>query len=254
MNYALQIVRGRSQSTQIKLVDGVNSIGRRDDCLIRIRSSQVSRRHCELFEREGKLVVRDLGSSNGTFVNGGRVHDQQVVKPGDVLTIGGVSLKVELLGQPVSSPPVAPPPPIEEADTAEMAGIPLQDEVETDLKATEVDTHAQAAQERGFVADHSPESDEIGLIPLEGEEPDDPAPPPRKPTTKPTPSRGSETAPGPRSKTQSSPPPAAKPKSSTTTSSPAASTEAKVGASASSGEEDEGIAQFLKDLQLDEED
>ena len=50
MNYVLQVVRGRSASTTLKLADGVTSIGRHDDCLIRIKSSQVSRRHCELFE------------------------------------------------------------------------------------------------------------------------------------------------------------------------------------------------------------
>jgi pSer/pThr/pTyr-binding forkhead associated (FHA) protein len=45
MKYALQVVRGRAGTSTIKLLDGVNSIGRHDDCIIRIRSSQVSRRH-----------------------------------------------------------------------------------------------------------------------------------------------------------------------------------------------------------------
>ena len=81
MNYILQIVRGRSETNTLRLMDGVNSIGRHDDCLIRIRSSQVSRRHCELHLDRGKLLVRDLGSSNGTFVNGKRVLGQQALKP-----------------------------------------------------------------------------------------------------------------------------------------------------------------------------
>ena len=67
MNYALQVMRGRSDANTLRLMDGVNSIGRHDDCLIRIRSSQVSRRHCELFEEENQLILRDLGSSNGTL-------------------------------------------------------------------------------------------------------------------------------------------------------------------------------------------
>ena len=73
MNYVLQVVRGRSASTTLKLTDNVTSLGRHDDCVIRIKSSQVSRRHCELFEVGGQLMLRDLGSSNGTFVNGKRV-------------------------------------------------------------------------------------------------------------------------------------------------------------------------------------
>src|SRR5262249_19638987 len=65
MNYVLQVVRGRSATTNLRLGDGVTSLGRHDDCIIRIKSSQVSRRHCELLEVDGRLTVRDLGSSNG---------------------------------------------------------------------------------------------------------------------------------------------------------------------------------------------
>ena len=103
MNYVLQVVRGRSASTTLKLADGVTSIGRHDDCLIRIKSSQVSRRHCEVFEVSDKLTIRDLGSSNGTFVNGKKVAGQQVLKPGDELTVGAVTLRVAKLGQPVAA-------------------------------------------------------------------------------------------------------------------------------------------------------
>src|SRR5262245_6874840 len=92
MNYVLQVVRGRSVTSTRKLADGVTSLGRHDDCMIRIKSSQVSRRHCELFEAGGKLTIRDLGSSNGTFVNGKRISGPETLKPGDELTIGAVTL------------------------------------------------------------------------------------------------------------------------------------------------------------------
>src|SRR5262249_62106504 len=106
MNHVLQVVRGRSVTTTLKLAEGVTSLGRHDDCLIRIKSSQVSRRHCEIFEVGGKLTVRDLGSSNGTFVNGKRVTGQQTLKSGDELTLGAVTLRVVALGQP--GQPAAP--------------------------------------------------------------------------------------------------------------------------------------------------
>src|SRR5262245_32418171 len=87
MNYVLQVVRGRSATTTLKLADGVTTLGRHDDCLIRIKSSQVSRRHCEILEVGGKLTVRDLGSSNGTFVNGKRISGQKTLKSGAELTL-----------------------------------------------------------------------------------------------------------------------------------------------------------------------
>jgi hypothetical protein len=108
MDYQLLIVQGRSIADVIKLSDGVTSVGRQDDCQLRIKSSQVSRKHCELFEKKGLLLVKDLGSSNGTFVNGKRIQDQRVLEPGDELTIGGVKLRVAKVGEPVPPPKAKP--------------------------------------------------------------------------------------------------------------------------------------------------
>ena len=49
----------------------------------------VSRQHCEVFEANGMLMVRDLGSLNGTFVGDSRLAEQAMpVKPGDLFTVG----------------------------------------------------------------------------------------------------------------------------------------------------------------------
>jgi pSer/pThr/pTyr-binding forkhead associated (FHA) protein len=123
MNYALQVVRGRSATTTLKLANGVTSLGRHDDCVIRIKSSQVSRRHCELFEAGSTLTVRDLGSSNGTFVNGKRVSGQQALKAGDELTVGAVTLRVVTIGQPVAAPRAGAA--SKPGDTAVVEAIPV---------------------------------------------------------------------------------------------------------------------------------
>lgn len=138
MNYVLQVVRGQSASTTLKLADGVTSIGRHDDCLIRIKSSQVSRRHCEVFEVSDKLTIRDLGSSNGTFVNGKKVTGQQVLKPGDELTVGAVTLRVAKIGQAAAEPasPVSKP---KAADTAVLAAITTEPEPEQEEFEMEFD-------------------------------------------------------------------------------------------------------------------
>ena len=165
MNYSLQVVRGRSEANTLKLMDGVNSIGRHDDCVIRIRSSQVSRRHCELFEEEDKLILRDLGSSNGTFVNGKRVLGKQTLKPGDVLTIGGVTLRVDLLrgaSKPAEGSSASQP---AAGDTAEVKALPVaEDDFEMELEEDE--------EEFEIALENEP--DHLDIIPLDDEPPSNP--------------------------------------------------------------------------------
>jgi predicted component of type VI protein secretion system len=130
MNYVLQVVRGRSASTTLKLTEGVTSIGRHDDCVIRIKSSQVSRRHCEIFEVAEKLTIRDMGSSNGTFVNGKRISGQQVLKPGDEVTIGAVTLRVARPGQAAPVQPERPAFKPKAGDTAVVEAVAVEEEEE----------------------------------------------------------------------------------------------------------------------------
>ncbi|OJW22180.1 MAG: hypothetical protein BGO49_19315 [Planctomycetales bacterium 71-10] len=166
MNYTLQVLKGRSDVTALRLIDGVNSVGRHDDCVIRIRSSQVSRRHCEIFEADGRLMVRDLGSSNGTYVNGLRVLGQQPLKVGDVISIGGVALRVDPAGGAAGAgapAPVATP----ANDTAELEEV--ADAVEVD-EADDFEVSVAAEDDDGF---------NMGLddvIPLDDEAPPSPAP------------------------------------------------------------------------------
>jgi predicted component of type VI protein secretion system len=173
MNYTLQVVRGRTEAGSLRLIEGVNSIGRHDDCLIRIRSSQVSRRHCELFEDDGRLIIRDLGSANGTFVNGKRIGAQQVVKPGDVITVGGVTLRIDADSAPASAASSSP------ADTAEqeaLTAIPDDgDDFEVGLGADEAVFDEPAFDEP---VDH------LDVIPLDDEPPPEPAKPASKPKSK----------------------------------------------------------------------
>lgn len=68
-------------------------IGRSPLAKIRLDDTFVSRCHCEIEEVAGAPVVRDLGSTHGTLVNGQAVI-QSPLKLGDVLTIGGTSFKV----------------------------------------------------------------------------------------------------------------------------------------------------------------
>ncbi|MEM7311211.1 MAG: sigma 54-interacting transcriptional regulator [Planctomycetota bacterium] len=91
-------------------------VGRAVDNDIRLASTSASRHHCRLeCDEEGTWVV-DLGSSNGTQVNGAKVG-RQLLTPGDVIAVGGIEIHVE----DPAGPPAAPPAPAESFGEAGLA-------------------------------------------------------------------------------------------------------------------------------------
>jgi EAL domain-containing protein (putative c-di-GMP-specific phosphodiesterase class I) len=60
-------------------------VGREPGLSLSLAGSDVSRQHAEFFERDGELYLRDLGSTNGTFVNLSQLHGEAVLRHGDVL-------------------------------------------------------------------------------------------------------------------------------------------------------------------------
>ena len=74
----------------------LTSIGRAPSSTIVIDASYVSQEHALLIERAGQWSLEDLGSRNGTLLNGVILGETAVVSSGDVITIGSVQLKVEL--------------------------------------------------------------------------------------------------------------------------------------------------------------
>ena len=228
MDFELLVVRGRSSSQALKLVDGITTIGRQDDCHLRIKSSSVSRKHCELFEKKGMLLVKDLGSSNGTIVNGKKISGQQVLEPGDELTIGGIKLKVAKIGHaPPSKPSPAPapasPPPKAQAKPAPAAKS--DDDFDIDFDSLPDAVTLPEEEEDAVV----PDVDGFE-IPLD-EEPSPPPPPPPPPPPRPHVSTDRKPIAATTKVSKPSPPP---PKDA-----------APDGA-------DEAIADFLLDLKLDD--
>ena len=64
------------------------TIGRESSNGIAINDAEISRKHSRLTFQGGKYVLEDLGSTNGTFVNGQRLAGPVVLKPGDVVSLG----------------------------------------------------------------------------------------------------------------------------------------------------------------------
>ncbi|MCG8590022.1 MAG: DUF4388 domain-containing protein [Proteobacteria bacterium] len=67
-------------------------LGRSRDCGLTIRREDASRRHAEVRYRDGRFVVRDLGSTNGTFVNGVAATEETPLAAGDQIEIGSAHI------------------------------------------------------------------------------------------------------------------------------------------------------------------
>src|SRR5207249_7815183 len=80
-------------------------IGRQEDCDLRLDHKSVSKMHCVLVKTDGLLLLRDLGSTNGTRVNGTRVR-RAALLPNDQLSVAGYKYRVHL--GPDAPAPVAP--------------------------------------------------------------------------------------------------------------------------------------------------
>ena len=109
MEVKLVVVGGRHAGKEIPVTGPQFLIGRGERCQLRPQSDMVSREHCAIVVEEGTVVVRDLNSRNGTFVNQQRVEGSRKLHSGDRLKIGPLEFEVRLAtrlnGFEVSLPP-----------------------------------------------------------------------------------------------------------------------------------------------------
>jgi pSer/pThr/pTyr-binding forkhead associated (FHA) protein len=84
------------------------TIGRVEDNTFQIAEASVSSHHAEIFLRGSEVVVKDLNSTNGTFINGEKLTGEGALKPGQVLRLGQVELRLEDGATPAASAPAAP--------------------------------------------------------------------------------------------------------------------------------------------------
>lgn len=97
-------------------------IGRSKGCHVRVPSGKVSRQHCRLDIQDGSLILKDLNSSNGTFLNGARITRNCPLYSGDQFSVGPVTFQVHYtLFQPEPSPFDGAP--IPDAEDVPMSGF-----------------------------------------------------------------------------------------------------------------------------------
>jgi pSer/pThr/pTyr-binding forkhead associated (FHA) protein len=99
MKVRLVIEQGAKRKV-VNLLPPEAVVGRSRGNTVRIPSSEVSRQHCRLAIANGLVTIEDLGSVNGTFLNGQKIHETEVVRPGDTLEVGPVRFVVEYVLTP----------------------------------------------------------------------------------------------------------------------------------------------------------
>jgi pSer/pThr/pTyr-binding forkhead associated (FHA) protein len=93
-------IDGVTMPNRYRLAAFPTRIGRRGDLDLVLPVPHVSAVHAEIFEREGRLWVRDTDSANGTWLNSVRVEKQTPLGPGDVLRLANLEFVVELGDSP----------------------------------------------------------------------------------------------------------------------------------------------------------
>jgi pSer/pThr/pTyr-binding forkhead associated (FHA) protein len=94
MKVKLKVQNGSHAGTEIAIPGPEFVIGRQEGCDLRPKSETVSRRHCSITLTDSGVVVRDLKSRNGVYVNSSKIEDEVLLKPGDQLRVGKLEFEV----------------------------------------------------------------------------------------------------------------------------------------------------------------
>lgn len=104
MTVKMVVLQGRPAGKALVFPDGVYYIGRGAECHIRPNSEWVSRQHCVLRVAGDAVHIRDLGSRNGTLVNGVLLDRERQLDNGDQVQVGPLVFEVALDSETVSHP------------------------------------------------------------------------------------------------------------------------------------------------------
>ncbi len=106
---SLVIENGPHRGETVPLARGPNLLGRAPECSVCLDDPTVSARHCEVLVSDLGVRVRDLGSSNGTYVDGAPVGEEAELRDGQRLTLGDLRLRAVIPPVAISIPALAPP-------------------------------------------------------------------------------------------------------------------------------------------------
>lgn len=171
MEAKLIVIGGDAKATEIKL-RLPTIIGRGRGATLTLPHPLVSRQHCEIYEVEGQLHVRDLGSLNGTFI-GNEPITEAPLPPGELLTVGAVTFRAiygELLDEERRAKKEEPPLP---KRAAPKVTLPRTVETVANTHANVVERTTRDPHDRDphdGNADNVAEVDEVEIAVVEEEE------------------------------------------------------------------------------------
>ncbi len=178
MHVKLKVLRGGSAGKEIAVRVPKFLIGRAEECHVRVNSDAISRRHCAITLEEDDVKIRDLGSRNGTYVNGVRIDGPQRIQMGDQLRVGPLEFLVtyakssEAVGKPSASGTPT-------ASSDDMGGLISDwlseaDENDRRTRGVESETRAFRLDETDRIkVEPIPTGDTKPEVPVENEAPDD---------------------------------------------------------------------------------
>src|SRR5437016_4545099 len=134
MKLSLEVLTpGKMQGKAIAITLSQFLIGRDPQCQLRPASALISKRHCAVLVRNGKVFVRDFDSTNGTFVNDEAVKGEKELSHADLLKVGPLDFRVSIeatpaVNKPTPAPPTRAPDKAPEDDEAAAMLLALQDD------------------------------------------------------------------------------------------------------------------------------
>jgi adenylate cyclase len=103
-----RLVLATAEGQQAIELRPLNSLGRHPNNTIQLLDKIVSKEHCILEQRDGQFILRDLGSLNGTYINGDRVRGEQLLRHGDEIALGSTRARYDDGSSALAPPAIGP--------------------------------------------------------------------------------------------------------------------------------------------------
>ncbi len=127
MGMKLVVIGGKQAGMEIPVKGPKFIIGRGEGCHLRSHSHTISRKHCLISIAENEVTIEDLGSTNGTIVNGDKILKRHPIHNGDHLTIGKLEVEVRLPSAAAETKPAEAQSAVKKSPGAKASATPNDD-------------------------------------------------------------------------------------------------------------------------------